>query len=322
MRFFLASSLLTLLVACTSDDGSDSNGQAGPDAPPGTDDPRASADSCAELERDACEAEPGCQVAVESDGQGDARREVYRGCLETARLEACANLGESGCEADDECEAIRVIASSLAPDADARPLVACVPAGYPCSDGDAEQCIAQIDGAGLALASNTCVPPGWTAIDHADCDLLDMTDPPDRCRSPCELATSCDTPALDDYPSLDETRQAWSAGCAGGEDAGICQPCPIVVVEGRCAQELTFVHQHNGTVGEVRYFDASGLFVGLATSTDDVDQTCLGQSFWPEPIACDDAVVNAVPCGQWPQGGSITLPWADGSPADPPFSVP
>ena len=187
-----------------------------------------------------------------------------------------------------------------------------------CEDGEVDEvyCRDSLETIHLPWADGT--PRG------VELTLPDQLTPPARCRSQCELATSCEELPEGDFPDLDPTRDAWAAADACWDTAptGACGGCSLTVLEGGCAGGPAFIHRHNGTVGELRYFDDTGRFLGLTTSTDDIDMLCLGQSYWPEAIGCESPVVTTVHCGNFPVGSPIVLPWAHSQPVDSPYSVP
>ncbi len=133
----------------------------------------------------------------------------------------------------------------------------------------------------------------------------DSVEPPQQCRSQCELAGSCEERSFDDYPGHDDTLVEWGLP---GDCAGL-----VFALAGTCSDGTRFVRIGNGSVNELRYFDESGAFVGLTTSTDVAEPICQGRSYWPEAIVCNDATVRTVYCGDtWAEGQSIDVPYADG----------
>lgn len=58
--------------------------------------------------------------------------------------------------------------------------------------------------------------------------------------------------------------------------------------------------------GEHYFFDSSGKFLGLTTSTDVIDETCQGRGYWPERVTCTGATVTRVHCGTvWKVGDPL-----------------
>lgn len=153
-------------------------------------------------------------------------------------------------------------------------------------------------------------PPGSSAfMDACGCGCIEAPDYPRRCRDQCELAAgSCDEQSFEDFPDFDSTRDSWLNGASGFEG----------IVAGACAnQGRRFLYTANGTTSEARVFTAEGLFLGLGTSTDDVDMTCWGQGYWPEPARCEAATVTEVlsmGLGLGELGATVRLPWGEGPP--------
>jgi len=138
----------------------------------------------------------------------------------------------------------------------------------------------------------------------ADGDTGSQPDPepsgvPPECRSPCELAGSCAEEA--EFPDQAATLEAWLAQC--GEVSSL--------VGGTCSDEKQWLFLAGGYTSEVRYFDGSGDFIGLGTTTDVLDETCAGRGYYPEPIRCSEAVVTEVHCGNdYAVGDSLDFPWS------------
>jgi hypothetical protein len=154
-------------------------------------------------------------------------------------------------------------------------------------------------------------PPGSSAfMDACGCGCGTAPDYPRRCRAQCELAAgSCEAQSFEDFPDFDSTRESWLSSANGGF-AG--------VVAGECANGgRRFLYTANGTTSEARVFTADGLFLGLGTSTDDIEATCWGQSYWPEPARCERATVTEVlneGLGFGELGQVVRLPWGEGPP--------
>ena len=87
-------------------------------------------------------------------------------------------------------------------------------------------------------------------------------------------------------------------------------------VAGECSNGRLFSFSNNGTTSEARFFSAEGEFLGLSTSTDDVDSVCWGKSYWPEPVRCERATVTRVFSSGLGvvEGQVLSLPWAEGPP--------
>lgn len=185
--------------------------------------------------------------------------------------------------------------------------------------------LAVLSATNFACSTNTSQTPIGPADTEQQGRITDENDPsaaPGACRSACELSSRCSEPESA-HPSQAQTEADWNAPDQCATEATCTSVCSEFVVEGACTQGLTFLARHNGTVGEVRYFDR-GTFLGLATSTDDVDPECHGQSFWPTPVTCDQAQITKVLCGEttWRPGQRIGLPWADGeNPSPAPFAL-
>ena len=127
---------------------------------------------------------------------------------------------------------------------------------------------------------------------------------PAACRSQCELASGeCKEPTFDAVPDYVATKQAW-------DDDLTCGISVLRHLEGTCDSGLQFLYHHTGHTSEVRYFDDSGAFVGLATGTDVIDPECQGRSYWPEPVLCGQPQVTQVRCGTFSQ---FRLAWANGT---------
>ncbi len=186
-----------------------------------------------------------------------------------------------------------------------------------CEDGVVSEvyCRDSLDTIRLPWADGTSRGP--------EVELPSEITPPARCLSQCELAGACEQLAFEDYPSFEETRTAWSAEgeCLENTPPGECDSCALTVLEGQCEDGTRFLHTHDGTVGQLHYFDSDGVFIGLTTSTDDIDQLCLGQSYWPMVVECQNPIVTMTLCGQFPEQASISLPWADYRPVDSPYSL-
>lgn len=153
-------------------------------------------------------------------------------------------------------------------------------------------------------------PPGSTAfMDACGCGCGAAPDYPRRCRAQCEFAAgSCEAQRFEDYPDFDTTRASWLNAVNGFEG----------LVAGECAnQGRRFLYTANGTTSEARLFGADGSFLGLGTSTDTIERTCWGQSYWPEPPRCEAATVTEVlnvGLGFDEVGEPVTLPWGEGPP--------
>jgi hypothetical protein len=153
-------------------------------------------------------------------------------------------------------------------------------------------------------------PPGSAAfMDACGCGCSEAADYPRQCRDQCELAAGeCTELRFWDYPDFDSTRDSWLNGV--GDFEGL--------VAGDCAnQGRRFLYTANGTTSEARVFSAEGLFLGLGTSTDDVEMTCWGQGYWPEPARCEAATVTEVlnvGLGFDEVGEVVSLPWGEGPP--------
>jgi hypothetical protein len=94
----------------------------------------------------------------------------------------------------------------------------------------------------------------------------------------------------------------------GADDT--CGTRIISTVIGECADGTDFVFHSTGHTSEVRYF-SGGQFVALATTTDSIDRTCLGQTYWPSFVTCQQPVVREVLCGNSEVGDSVALPWSE-----------
>ena len=140
----------------------------------------------------------------------------------------------------------------------------------------------------------------------ASCGEPKLADAPEECLSQCELgASSCDELGFDEFPGSEATLSDWSASC----DSEL-----LFLAEGECDDGKTWLYQGTGHSTEVRYFDDDQQFLGLGTTTDSqlVGDSCDSASYWPGPIACLDATVTNVHCGDsYEVGDSPDLPWAE-----------
>lgn len=115
----------------------------------------------------------------------------------------------------------------------------------------------------------------------------------DRCRSQCELAGRCEEIPLESFMTFAETASDWSGICASSFGDGAFP----FVIEGSCADGKRVLATGGGFTTERRYFDDSGRFVALTTSTDVIDPVCKGKGYWPERVQCDRGKVTLVHCG-------------------------
>jgi hypothetical protein len=163
---------------------------------------------------------------------------------------------------------------------------------------------------GCSALSVTCLPPSEAFTDDCGCGCTAVDAYPRICRDQCALGDECEQHSVEAFPSIGETEAYWVA------------LCPISgAYEGRCSDGQRFFFYSNGFTGEVRHYDATGeRFLGVGTFTDDLERTCGGQGYWPEPVLCDTPTVVRVFCGSRPVGDVFTdLPWADGRPGDLPI---
>jgi hypothetical protein len=150
-------------------------------------------------------------------------------------------------------------------------------------------------------------PPGSEAfVDSCGCGCTAAPNYPRDCRDQCELAGSCEEQRFDEFPDYDTTRENWSNATEGLAS----------LVAGECGNGgRRFLYTANGFTAEARVFSAAGLFLGLSTRTDDIDQVCGGQGYWPEPVRCAPAMVTEVlDAGLGEVGEVVRLPWGDGPP--------
>jgi len=151
-----------------------------------------------------------------------------------------------------------------------------------------------------------CPPGSEPFFDGCGCGCGVAPDYPRRCRSACELAAGdCAETAFEQMPDYATTLAQWS------------QPDEFASrVAGECSNGRLFSFSNNGTTSEARFFSAEGEFLGLSTSTDDVDSVCWGKSYWPEPVRCERATVTRVFSSGLGvvEGQVLSLPWAEGPP--------
>lgn len=152
-------------------------------------------------------------------------------------------------------------------------------------------------------------PRGSEAFsDGCGCGCSAAPDYPRRCRSQCELAAGeCADLSFEEMPDYDATLERWSQ--AASASAGL--------VAGACSNGRRFIFTANGFTSEARFFTPGGSFLGLGTTTDDIERTCWGESYWPEPVRCELATVTLVVSpgvGLAEEGQVVRLPWAEGPP--------
>lgn len=99
---------------------------------------------------------------------------------------------------------------------------------------------------------------------------------------PCLTAGPSD---VSDCMNYDELTQRWRVVASGfDEDDNSFR----FITTGKCGEDLLTLGWNEAFGGLRLYFDAeSREFVGLSRSSDAVDDTCQGVSYWPEPIECD-----------------------------------
>lgn len=194
-------------------------------------------------------------------------------------------------------------AGSPMPDASA-PVIEDLPvdedAGVPSRDASSE-IIEDIDGGddvdAAIIAWDTGVPVGVGADTGASSDAA-ADAALEECQHDCR---GSDSEQLCQSVEYDATRARLMGPdvCAGQGAYG-----------GHCADGTLFlVEISNGFVAW--FFDSSGSFLGLTELTDDVRAGCPAY-YWPDPIACPDAVVDEVFCGDnAAPGQEVVFPFAD-----------
>jgi len=118
----------------------------------------------------------------------------------------------------------------------------------------------------------------------------------DRCRTQCELCTTCEERPLEEFPDFESARrdvvelmQQWM--CSDQE------MFPSAAV-GQCADGMIVLTYHSGLVGETRFFRSdTEAFVALTNSTDCYEEVCFGRGYWPVRVECDSPIVTEVICG-------------------------
>lgn len=163
--------------------------------------------------------------------------------------------------------------------------------------------------AACGMLGVSCLPPSVAFADACGCGCSAAAEYPRRCRDQCPLGDECVQHTMDAFPTFAETEQAWTA------------LCPLLgLSEGRCDDGKVFLFYSNGFTGEVRYYDAAReRFLGLGTFTDQLDMTCGGQSYWPEPVLCGTPTAVRSICGGFEVGEVFAnLAWADGLPGSLP----
>jgi hypothetical protein len=125
--------------------------------------------------------------------------------------------------------------------------------------------------------------------------------PAEPCLSQCELAGGCGQIPFDEHPPFSTFKAQVRAKCE-----------PFRAAAGTCETGLRFVYLDHSNWAYVHYFDTRGRFVGLASWTDMVDETCQGEAYWPRPVACPNPVVSQTLCGEPIQADELFLPWQDG----------
>jgi hypothetical protein len=131
--------------------------------------------------------------------------------------------------------------------------------------------------------------PGIPAVCRASCDEGIGS-------SSCQVGQPLDA-------TLESIAEEWGAS----DTCGI----PIIsAVIGDCEDGTHFIFRNTGHTSEVRYFNGSQ-FIALATTTDTIDRTCLGQSYWPSFVTCEQPVASEVLCGSSEVGDSVLLPWSE-----------
>jgi hypothetical protein len=220
----------------------------------------------------------------------------------------CAERPLESCTADGDC----AISSGFPYDASGEcfstePVaLACVDASLFCPP----IVTAGLDAAGMCYSFGNCLPEGFQrAADDNPCVAALATQcnsavpaVPEECRSACELAAG-ECPEQK-FLDLDPTRDEFA-------DPEQCGSATLFAVEGLCADGRPFLYRGTGFTTEVRYFTSGGSFLALSTTTDVISEPCFGQSYWPEPVACPDAVVSDVLCGTtFAPGDAVSLPFS------------
>lgn len=151
-----------------------------------------------------------------------------------------------------------------------------------------------------------CPPGGEAFMDGCGCGCSAAPDYPRRCREQCELAGNCVELRFEEFPNYDATLQEWTARL---DLAGLAA--------GQCSGDRRFIYTNNGTTREARIFTATGAFLSLSTGTDDVEEVCWGEGYWPEPVRCEMATVTELinPGLEIREvGQTVSLPWGEGPP--------
>lgn len=152
-------------------------------------------------------------------------------------------------------------------------------------------------GVGQALVGERLFPTEVDSADALHAAMLAL--PADPCRSQCPLATiddQCVEKPLDSFSAIDVTRSEWSETLCGAQ-ADMTDAFPYLL-EARCADGKRLLYRGTGHTIERRYYTASGEFIALETAGDGGQgPSCNGSAYWPERVACANAVVVRVDCG-------------------------
>lgn len=142
--------------------------------------------------------------------------------------------------------------------------------------------------------------------DSADADAAISTAPPAGCRASCD--DDIGTPNCEVVQPLDADLQSIADVWGASET---CGTAIISAVIGECADGTDFIFHSTGHTSEVRYFSDAGEFIALATGSDSIERTCLGQSYWPTFVDCQQPVVTEEAlCGNPQVGDPVRLPWS------------
>lgn len=264
-----------------------------------------------------CGAEAEAPEPVEANPSWLKRCEVDAECGLGATC-ACGRCTQP-CEADADCAGLSGSAACVAPASGCAEARLCMPApaGVGAASAGASSCTHpasdySVEDARWCFGRELpeCPPGSEPFVDACGCGCSEAPDYPRRCRDVCELAAGeCEAPPFEAFPDHDTTRERWRREAEGrfvGLAAGECSN------NGR-----RFLYTANGTTSEARVFNAEGLFLGLGTTTDDVDRTCWGAGYWPEPARCEEATITEVLSEGFgfEVGARVSLPWGEGPPA-------
>ncbi len=108
---------------------------------------------------------------------------------------------------------------------------------------------------------------------------------PDVCYRECDTIAAVCSWGADPYA---ETRASVMGRCAPDRR--------YAAHAGRCSGGRSFLRESSGAGVTAWIYDTSGTFLGLIATHDATDHPCVFY-YWPDPVKCEDAVVDEVFCG-------------------------